>query len=632
MAPVCGIVGNLGQDAIADMLLTMIKGLSLRGAIPAASFTTDHVGMGSSSWMSGRVRGQAIFNEDRSIVAVCDGEIYNWRDLFSLLHRNGHILTTVTTTEVLVHLYEEDEENFPLRCNGIFGAAIFDFKKNQLLLARDHLGCKALYYAKRNGLFLFASNLRGLLASNHIKAEVDPKAVNLYLANTCVPHPHTMFQGVFNVPPGHTIKFCEGDIEEHKYWDVDSISEDYSASPEEFQKQIRELVVDAIKIRILDDQRIGGVLSGGVDSSTIVSVLTQNISEPIEVFSIRYEEVEYDDSPLQDIMLQQYPLRNNAVVLKPEEVPDLLLKVLQNFDYPVNNASAMGTYRCFELAGKKVQIVFDGEAADELFCGGGGVVGEKFINRFSFIPEILRRLVFGSLGRSFYLDVPHPWAAYLRLIHRLGMPKHDRMLSWLPAFDRPSRRKLLSPPYRYFVDTEDEYASGRHYLKESKLRDTVNLYQYGACKTYLCNDLLYKNERMASAHGIINRTPFIDYRLAELAFRIPAKYKLPGLTERNTQKKYIYRKALNGIIPDAILWREKARGFSQPTSIWMRNQLKDFVTDTLLSSRTLDRGVFVREYLEKLLHQHLTGQIDHDRLLWAILTFELWMREHVDRK
>lgn len=632
MSAICGIFGVLGQEVIRDKIKKMCAVMRFRGPDIEGYHVADEIGLGACIWRSVGDSVQPVYNEDRTIVGVCDGEIYNWKELADSLKKKGHELPLGYDNEVIVHMYEEFGFDFPLHCNGIFGVAIWDTKKKTLILARDHAGSKPIFYARQNGNFVFASTIKGLLKSRVISKAIDPRSVNLYFGNTCVPHPKTMFQGIFNLRPGHTLIFKQGFPKEHRYWDIESITEDYSTPPERFEEEIRNLVIDSIKIRVLDNRIVGSILSGGVDSSTIISVLKKDISKPLEVFSVRYDEVEYDDSPLQKIMLRQYDLVDNAAIIKPEDVNRLLSKVVQHSDYPINNASAMGTFLCFELARGIVDVVFDGEAADELFCGGGGVVGEKFVERFTVIPYVLRKCLLGFFGSSMYLDAVGKKAGIKRLAHRIAMPEHDRMLTWLPAFDQVSRMQLLKEPYNQIVDTHDELSSGRRYLKASKLKDKINLYQYGACKTYLCNDLLFKNERMASANGIINRTPFIDYRLIELAFKIPAKYKLTGFLDKNIEKKVIYRNALAGLIPDEILWRRKTRGFSQPTSLWMRKDLKEFVRDILLGDTTIQRGILNKNFVEKILSQHLSGQLNQDRLIWGLLTFELWMREYVDYK
>lgn len=560
-------------------------------------------------------------------LCAVEGEIYNQPGLIQGMGRKDEFRNAAG---LLSRLYETYGADFCRGCNGVFTAAIYDSDKNKLLLVRDHMGSHSLYYAMIQGAIIFASTIDAILASELVQPQLNPEAMNLYFSGTCVPHPHTLFRGIKCVPPGHVVVFRKGRDKPYDYWKLQEISEDFKTGEAEFIARITDLVDDAIKIRLHGDASFGCVLSGGVDSSTITATIKRWAKNSIPTFAIGYHEMEYDDTPLQEVMYRNFNLRERNARISPREIPDLLAAVVQNCDVPVNNASAMGTYRCFQLASHSVRAIFDGEAADELFCGGGGVVGEHLVEQFEVIPLSLRRLLFSALGSDLAVDMPGRKAKLRRFFHRLTLPGCDRMLQWLPAFDFKARLKLFQSDFHSMIREHDVLAEGRSYLNASRLKDKINLYQYGACKTYLCNDLLYKNERMAAANGLVNRTPFIDYRLAELAFRIPARYKLQGIRSSRVEKKLIYRKALQGVIPDQILWRRKARGFSQPTSEWMRGPLREFVNDVILGRRTRDRGILNMNYVQKLLDLHLSGAADLDRLLWGILTFELWLRYHYD--
>ncbi len=630
MGAICGIIGSLKRDTLASGLGKMSDVMRFRGPDYKDEYVSDGVGLGICGWHSVSTGGQPVFNEDQSIVAILDGEIYNWRELALRLKGKGHSLASDSDAEVLVHLYEEYGPDFPRECNGIFAAAIWDSGRKTLTLARDHAGSKSLFHTRANGAFLFSSTLSGLRASGLFTAEISPAAVDSYFANTSVPHPQTLFKNVFSMRPGYSMVVDDQGAKEHNYWNLESLGEDYSTPRERFEEEVRALVTDAVDIRMQGDKPVGGILSGGVDSSTICALLQRKLDHPLEVFSIGFAEKAFDDSPHQRLMIERFGFSANFATVGSNDVERLLTEVVRNSDYPLNNASALGTYRCFEEAGRKVKILFEGEAADELFCGAGGVCGDKTLDRVSVLPWFLRKYTFGLIGKSMYLDEPGKISKIRRLAYRLSLPQNVRMLTWLPAFDAPMRAKLLRGPYRDAVFTNDGIATGKHYLDESKLKDCVNRYQFGMCKTYLCNDLLYKNERLAAANGLINRTPFTDYRLMELAFRIPAKYKLSGFFAESMSKKVILRNALRGIIPDEILDHHKTRGFVQPTVVWMRNELKSWVQDILLNPQAAARDIWNRDYVENLLGQHLSGRQDLSYPIWQLIVFELWMREQMD--
>lgn len=633
MGAVCGLIDKRkSKDQISGIVGLMTDKMDFRGAVYKGIFAENGLGIGACVHKTvGNIK-QPVTNEDNKIIAVCDGEIYNYQKIRKNLLLKGHKLPLESDTEIIPHLYEELGENFAAGLNGIFTIALYDIKNSRLVLVRDHLGSRSVFYINHNNIFLFASTIKALLKTGMVNREISPKAVDLYFAGTCVPHPQTMIENIFSVRPGYALIIENGKITEHEYWTLNNIVEDYHTKKEDFQHQIRELAIDAVNIREFGDEPFGSVLSGGVDSSFICSRLAGTLpGGKLQTFSVGFNEETCDDSPLQEIMLRKYNLEKNKAFLSESMAVDLLLNVVQHSDYPVNNASAMGTYLCMkQVKDAGFKRVFDGEAADELFCGGGGVVGEHLVEQFTRLPEWFRNLTFGVFAGSLQMGKTGKKASFQRFCHRVCMPDIERMLTWLPAFDADTRKKLFLDKWSFFTGKQDELESGKFYMKNASFNDGLNLYQYGACKTYLPNDLIFKNERMAAAHGVINRTPFIDYRLVELAFKIPAKYKLTGYTVRSAEKKLIYRKALQNLIPDEILWHKKTRGFSQPTAMWMKKGLKNFVKDTILGKQSTERGIFNKDFLHKIVKEHMDGREDRDRLLWGILTFELWMREYID--
>ncbi|MBM4060326.1 MAG: hypothetical protein FJ265_04390, partial [Planctomycetes bacterium] len=516
---------------------------------------------------------------------------------------------------------------------GVFTIALYDRGRRRLLLVRDHLGSRSLFWARCRSGVLFASTVRALLATGLVARTVSPAGVDLYLAGTCVPHPDTILETVKALRPGYATVFENGTVREHEYWRFGELTEQYQVAAADFRERIKQCLVDSIRIRAAYGNRpYGAVLSGGVDTSVIAAVLASLGSEqPLQTFAIGFEEGAFDDSGLQKIMVDRWRFANHTHRFAASEAADAFASVVRNLDTPVNNSSAMGTFLCMRLVKSAgLDVVFEGEAADEIFCGGGGVVGEQFVRLFTWLPRWFRRGTFGLLGGSLQMDRTGRWAAIRRLCHRISMPEIERMLTWLPLFDRESRRRLLAGDWRRAVGGQDELASGRYYMEPARFRDALNLYQFGACKTYLANDLLYKNERMAAANGVVNRTPFIDHRLVELGFTVPGRFKITGRSPGSAQKKKIYREAIAGMIPDEILWRRKLRGFSQPVVTWIRNGLKELVMDTLLGRRTAERGMFDRTFLERIVMEHMNGVENRHNLIWSVLTLESWLREFVD--
>jgi len=635
MSAICGIIAVKNKDNLSKQVRAMLKEMEFRGGKGSFEHCNDGFAVGwQSSESINEITKTPFYNEYGNVLAIVEGEIYNYGEIASDLDSKGYNIQTNSRWSVIPHLYSAYGKDFPAKINGIFVIALYDLEKQMLMLARDHMGSHSGFYYHLGNFFCFATTIKSILKTDFVKTEIAPMSVNQYFAGTCVSHPYTMFENVKSLRPGHILMYQQNQIMEYEYWPIGDFVEDYDRSEASFIDEIRETCLDSIKIRSDSAEDIGSVLSGGVDSSMIASTMAKryNSSNPLNVFSVAYHEKKYDDSHLQKFMFDRYPLKGHIAYLTQDMVISILKEVVKHLDYPVNNSSALGTYLCMQIAGDQdMKYILDGEAADELFCGGGGVVGEHLIQLIEHLPYIIRKYTLGLIGSSLYMNQTGKKAALKRFCYRAIMPKYERMLTWLPAFDRQTRKKLLLNEFNDVVVQQDELAPGRSYLEKGRMKDDINLYLYGGCKTYLCNDLLYKNERMAAANHVVNRTPFIDKRLVELAFRIPAKYKLLGYTPTRCEKKWIYRKALKGLIPDEILWRVKLRGFSQPTAEWMKKDpLKSFLNNTLLSKRVAERGIMNIDFIRKILDEHFYGRQNRDRLLWGMLVFELWCQEYMD--
>jgi asparagine synthase (glutamine-hydrolysing) len=416
---------------------------------------------------------------------------------------------------------------------------------------------------------------------------------------------------------------AKGNLSEYEYWQSKNIQEDFNRKEEDFVEEARELILDAITIRANYEGKYGTLLSGGIDTSIIAATLaSQQEHALVKGFSVTFEEIFYSDADLQEIMYSRYNIKPHTTTLRANDYSNILQKGIAYLDKPVNDDAFVGMYKAFELAKQcGCDVVFDGEAADELFFTGHAQ-GEKAFQKFLFPPFWLRRVTFGKLipfipvGDSF-------WKKGWRFLYKIGLSDEERILTRLPCFYNHATNILLDPDP---ILSEDPHQIGKMYLAESALQDPLNRYHYGILKTFLTDDLLFKNERMASANGIINRTPFIDYRLVELAFKIPARYKLARPTEHDDGTKQIYKKAIKGLIPDEILHRKKKRGFSQPSSVWYRRELKDFVHGTLFSQESLCPDYLNKAYMKQLFSEHVSGKANFDRWLSSLLIFELWLK------
>jgi asparagine synthase (glutamine-hydrolysing) len=555
--------------------------------------------------------GRAIVtNADQTIVAAVEGEIYNAGE-------GG--------TGAIPALYEKYGADFPKNINGIFGIALFDARRKRLHLVRDHLGSHSLFYSSRGDQVLFGTTIHAILGSGLVSRELSTRGMNAYFGSTNIPAPDTMFQDILCVRPGSMAIYEAGRWSEHDYWRSQDLEEDFGRSEQDWVEEVRAMLRDSILIRARLDGACGSLVSGGVDTAIIAATLCglRGAAEAeLPVFSIAFSEKQYSDADLQSIMYRKYPLKPHSKLLTPNEFAETLQNAVRYLDKPVNDTAFAGMYHAFHLAQLAgCSTVFDGEGADELFYTIHGL-GEWEFQRYLRVPFWLRRAVFHTLIPHYPVGTTY-WTRAWRRLYKIGLTDEERTLSRLPCYYNHATPIL---DLREAGTLPDPYEAGKKYLKDSALKDPVNRYFYAITKTYLADGLLFKNERMASANGITNRTPFIDYRLTELAFRIPLAHKLAKPTASDDGTKQVYKKAVRGLIPDEILERKKKRGFSQPSGIWYRGELKGFVEDVLFSPNSLCLPYLNRAYMRRLWTKHVSGEHNLDYFINSLLIFELWLR------
>jgi len=624
MASIFGFL-NVEEQKVDETVQNMFEALSGRGGDSKAVHHENNVIMG--------IRGDAVYvkkalvmNQAKSVIAAIEGEIYNFEELKRILRDNGAKFDQENVFETIIPLYEKFGKDFPKHLNGIFVIALWDNTQKILYLARDHLGSHSLFYTKQYGRFFFATTLRALLKTGIVEREISLSAMSTYFSSTAICPPDTLLKNIFCVRPGSIVSYTNGSFSDDDYWPIKTIQEDYSRGMDNFAEEVRELILDAIKIRAnYGRETYGSLLSGGVDTgiiSAMLATLKQNEGKKLPVFSIAFEEKFYSDAALQKIMYDRYNLDPHVTTLTSHEFSEVLQRAVAYLDSPVNDVALVGMYKAFEMAKQAgCSVVFDGEAADELFYTGHAHAEREF-QQYLLVPFWLRRLVFGTTLTTMPIG-DTLWKKGLRLLYRMGLPDNERRLIGLPSFYRHASPILLEYDA---ARQEDPLYMGRRYLSETSVKDPLNIYYYGLLKIFLPDDLLFKNERMAAANGITNRTPFIDYRLVELAYKIPQKLKIKAPSATDDGTKLVYKKAIEGLIPDEILYRKKTRGFSQPSSVWYRDELKEFVHDTLFSQDSLCLNYLNKQYMHKLFTEHVSGKANFDYLLSSLLIFELWLK------
>lgn len=612
MGYVAGVIGQVSEDEARAIVRRMATTMGFRGDSEAAPIAAAIGKTGSRIVLTGE---RMHADEALGLWAAMEGEIYALPG-----YENP---TKESALPALIGQYRKAGSDFPRSVNGAYTAALWDGKEGTLSLVRDHVGCRSIYYALVDGGIVFASTAAAVVASGIVAPTIDPASVDSYFGVKALSPPRTMFKNIFAVRPGHALVWKDGQARQHDYWRLHEISVDRRAGADALRDELQATIRNAVRIRQQAGGRYCALVSGGIDTSTVATLLSHapGAPKPLHGFSIAFDEMAYSDAGLQEIIVDHLGVAQQERILKPLEFADTLTQAVGFLDSPVNDAALVGMHAVFGMArADGFDVVFDGEGPDELFPAGN-TQGERGIANLLRLPQPLRRATFGLLATSFPLG--DAFADRLRrMCARLALPDDERYLTWRPLFHTAVRKQLLADGYRTGVDP---YEVGKEYLRRATLDDPLNRYQYGLIKTFLADDLLYKNERMASSHNLMNRTPLVDYRLIELALRIPSNYQIAPPTPTTDGIKLLYKAALRGIVPDGILDRKKERGFSQPTKVWFAGPLKDFLHEQILGAGATARGIFKRGFVQRLFDEHVGGKTNHDAYLTSLLIFNLWM-------
>ncbi|MYN17640.1 amidotransferase 1, exosortase A system-associated [Rugamonas sp. FT107W] len=567
---------------------------------------------------------QPLFNEDRSVVVVYNGEIYNYPALMRELQQFGHTFRTHCDTEVIVHAWEQWGERCVERFRGMFAFALWDRRQQSLLLARDRLGVKPLHYALLDdGQLLFASEMKALLVHEGLRRELDPLAVEDYFAYGYIPEPRTIFRQIRKLPPGHTLLLRKGQAPSapRQYWDIPfavhaPISEAQAA--DELLARLRE----AVRIRLVAEVPLGAFLSGGVDSSAVVAMMAQESQAPVNTCSIAFGDPRFDETPYARMVAERYGTRHHAQSVEQHDIGPVD-RLAGLYDEPYADSSALPTYRVCQLARQRVTVALSGDGGDENLAGYRRYRWHLHEERWrALLPSGLRRPLFGTLGR---LYPKADWA-----------PRPLRAKTTFQALARDSVSayfhsvSIMSDQLRgsLFSDKLKRELAGYHarevlqrHARQCPADDALSRIQYLDLKTYLPGDILTKVDRASMAHGLEVRVPLLDHQLVEWMSSLPPDLKLRGGTG-----KYLFKRALERHLPDELLYRDKM-GFSVPLAGWLRGPLRPQLENSLRSPVLADCGMFNLDHMQTLLAQHLSGRSDHSAPLWSLMMFESFLRQ-----
>lgn len=631
----CGIVGlfdTCGKSEIERELLgRMNQTLFHRGPDEGEIYTEPGLGLGHRrlSIIDVSDGHQPLFNEDGSVVVVFNGEIYNFQELAVELTELGHTFRTHSDTEVIVHGWEEWGESCVDHFRGMFAFGLWDRNQEILFLARDRLGIKPLYYASLdNGMFIFASELKGLLAHPNLSREMDPHAIEEYFSFGYVPEPKSIFKQALKLSPGHRLILHRGRSlpKPSQYWDV-PFSPEYSVSEKEAQEELIIRLREAVKIRLMSEVPLGAFLSGGVDSSAVVAMMAGLMRDPVNTCSISFGDPSFNESQHAQNVADYYHTQHHVEQVNENDF-DLIDRLSTLYDEPFADSSAMPTYRVCELAKKRVTVALSGDGGDENLAGYRRYRWHLYEERLrSLLAPKLRRPLFSLLGN---LYPKADWAPkFLRAKSTFESLSRDSVEGYFHSVSilgDKMRKRLFSSSFKRSLQSYQAVEVLRFHASKCPVQDPLSQVQYLDMKTYLVGDILTKVDRASMAHSLEVRVPLLDHKLVEWISCIPSSLKLRG-----HEGKYIFKKSLENYLPNDILYRDKM-GFAVPLAIWFRGPLRKRVYDALMGPTLANTGIFNQDFLKEMLDQHQSGRRDYSAPLWTLLMFESFLRNLDPRK
>ena len=617
----CGIAGVLSEDSEErnlERVRTMCETMTHRGPNEVGFFLGTGVALGIRRLSIIDVANghQPVYNEDRTVQAVMNGEIYNYKALRKELEARGHRFRSGSDTETIVHLYEEYGDDLVQHLRGMFALALWDDRRKRLLVARDRLGIKPLYYTTDRGRLIFASELKAILQLAEADCGLNWNSVNYLLTFLCTPTTESIVAGVQKLQPGHLMTMDRGgDLRVRRYWTV-NFAPNHRLNETEIVERLRDLLMESVRLHQVSDVPVGALLSGGVDSSAVAAAMAWQTGQTIKTFTIGFRDSNFDESCHARRTAAIIGTDHHELILEPD-VSEHLDDIVWHLDEPFGDSSAIPTFMVLKLAAEQVTVVLSGDGGDELFAGYDRYRVESRERNYRHIPRPIRKCL-GQLGTR----MPEG-ATGRNFLRHIALDGATRYIDSTSLFSAADRRQLFRPQIAQQVEIErpgrelEEYQCrcGGHWLSRLQQLDLAH---------YLPLDILTKVDRMSMAHSLEARVPLLDHVLVEFAATIPAHLQMShGVT------KSMFKRAVRGLLPDEILERPK-RGFAVPLGAWFRGKLEGTVREVLLSERSRRRGVFETGYIEQLLRLHARGR-PLDLQLWTLMSFELWCRTFLDK-
>ncbi|TKB07608.1 asparagine synthase (glutamine-hydrolyzing) [Desulforhopalus sp. IMCC35007] len=627
----CGIAGIVsfvndghGLDNLPGRLQAMCDAIIHRGPDEQGSAINEGVGLGMRRLSIIDLTGgsQPIYNEDRKILCVFNGEIYNYRELREELEQKGHRFSTNSDTEVIVHGYEEYGDDFPSRLNGMFAIAVHDTARRRLLLVRDHMGIKPLYYYKGSKGLVFGSEIKSLLASGLVKRQLDVDGLGQFLAWEYVPGNQTLFRDLVKLEPAHllAIDLDSPTFTPHAYWDI-PVSEPSQLSPGEWEEQVDSLLKTCVTRQLVSDVPLGAFLSGGVDSSLIVAAMGE-----ANTFSIGFDDPSYNELRWAQAAARHLNVNHTDEILSPD-ILDLFWRLLHFMDEPIGDFSIFPTYLVSALARKHVTVALSGDGGDELFGGYETYIANQRAAQYMVCPSLIRKKILEPALRAI-----GPQAAKKGLINKarrfiegINLSPHLHHCRWRIFTSEAMLSQLLTPEASGQLRTPVDAHITKLFAK-ARGRDPLNQCLYVDAKSYLCDNILTKVDRMSMAVSLETRVPYLDPELVSLAFSIPPELKVAGNETKSLLKKVAARH-----IPRECVYRPK-EGFSIPIKHWLTSTLRPLMNELLDEQQIRQQGIFTWETISRLKNEHLQGKENHSHQLWSLIMFHAWQKKWLEGK
>ncbi|MDD5727832.1 MAG: asparagine synthase (glutamine-hydrolyzing) [Victivallales bacterium] len=629
MCGIAGIVNGSGKRT-EELIHKMTDAIWYRGPDDSGYLIDDRLALGHRrlSIIDLANGHQPMFNADKSVAVVFNGEIYNYRALKAGLEKEGVVFKTNCDTEVLVYMYEKYGRDFIGKLNGMFAFCIYDVRRGKLLLARDRMGQKPLVYFHNGKKFCFCSVLRGLKEHPDMPAEYNYQAIHDYLSLQYVPSPYTVYRGVFKLPPGHFLEYdiTAGTMKVEAYWEVD-FSPQSKASRLSFNNarmQLRELLTGAVRKRLMSDVPYGVFLSGGLDSCIVTGLMMKLCGHSVKAFTIGFNEKNYDERAYAEIAAQfynynsQFPLEYYVKVIDPRDF-DVLRKLVRHYGEPFSDASMLPTYYLSAFTRENVTVALSGDGADELFAGYERYLVMRYSRYCDFIPLAMRRVMFGMPARLFPGRGERSLMGRMqRTLDSIASPSDQRYINIISRFNEILKKKLYGERFNdfNFCPTAEVISS---LYNDAGAEHEIEKIMETDLKSYLPGDILTKVDIASMASSLEVRSPFMDHEVVEFAASLPLKYK-----QFRVSRKHILKEAFADFIPPAVLTRRK-KGFGVPLSDWFRNVWRDELRQHLLEGRLITDGFFRKEVIEQLLSEHDARKADRSYPLWSLLILELFL-------